>query len=131
MLEHWRELWTLRRFLLLPIKMDRSGEESRDMVTLLKKDMLRKWVCNAAKDGWCADWACVAQEPKVTSVQHMGGDEDAVYLEQKNIFTETDNKRPCYRRGPHRKKTSETVYHYDSGVVWLGVGRCQQDVVSR
>ena len=63
------------------LEMDRSGEESRDMVTLRKKDMLREWVCNAATDGWCADWACVAQEPKVTFVHKIGGDEDAVYLE--------------------------------------------------
>ena len=74
--------------------MDRSGEESRDMVTLRKKDMLREWVCNAARDGWCADWACVAPEPKVTSVQQKGGDndKDTLFLEQKNYLTETEKQ---------------------------------------
>ena len=67
--------------------MDRSGEVSRDMVTLRKRTC-SEWMCNATTDGRCADWACVDPEPKVTSGQLVGGDcdEDAVNLEQKVFF---------------------------------------------
>ena len=33
-------------------------------------------MCNAATDGWCADWACVTPAPKITSVQHISEDHD-------------------------------------------------------
>ena len=70
-------------FFLSLRKLDRSGEESRDMVTLRKKNMLEDWMRNAATDSWCADWACVTPAPKTTSVPHIceDHDEDTVRLE--------------------------------------------------
>ena len=77
------QCWNIREnygpfgaFFLSILKMDRSGEESRDMVTLRKKNMLRDWMCTAATDGWCADWACVTPVPKITSVHHINEDHD-------------------------------------------------------
>ena len=93
-LEHLGELLPLWCFLPLFIKDELGGEGSREMVTLRQKNMLRDWMCDAATDGWCAEWACVTPEPKVTSVQHIGGDydEDAVFLEQKKFLTETEKQ---------------------------------------
>ena len=68
--------------------MDWSGEENRDMVTLRTKKKLREWMCNAATDGWCADWACVTPAPLTTSVQLISKDhdEDIVNLEHYEIL---------------------------------------------
>ena len=65
------------------------------MVTLRKKNMLREWVCHAATDGWCADWARGAPEPKVTSVQHICEDHDegTVHLEHQENFANTVGRR--------------------------------------
>ena len=104
---------------------DRSGEESLDMVTLRKKDMLREWVRIAATDGWCADWACVVPEPKVTSVQRFGGDydEDAVFLEQKKFCGRNgETSDLIIDAGRTGRRRLEWVYQYDSGVVWLRRG---------
>ena len=69
-------------FCLSFFKLDRRGEESRDMVTLRKKNMLRDWMSNAATDGWCADCSCVTLAPTTISVQHIceDHDEDTVHL---------------------------------------------------
>ena len=47
-----------RAFFLL--KLDRRSEDSSDMETLRKMNMLRDWMSDAAMDG-CTDWACVTQ----------------------------------------------------------------------
>ena len=58
-------------------KLDRpSGEGSSDMVTLRKQNVLRDWMCNAATDGWCVEWACETPAPKTLSVQHKCEDHD-------------------------------------------------------
>ena len=109
--------------------MNRSGEESRDMVTLRKKDTLKEWVCNAATDGWCADWACVAPETKITSVQHTGGDydEDAVFLEQKNFLAEAERQATLLSTWAAQEEdvssgfTHMTVVLY--GSAWVGISR--------
>ena len=77
-----------RRF---PLLQDWSGEENRDMVTLRTKKKLREWMCNAATDGWCADWACVTPAPITTSVQHISKDhdEDIVNLEHHEKMANT------------------------------------------
>ena len=82
-------------FFLSILKLDGSGEKSRDVVISRKKNMLREWMCNAATNGWCADWACVTPEPKVTSVQQKGEDhdEDTENLEQKEILANTAEGR--------------------------------------
>ena len=116
-------------FFLSLSKIDRSGEESRDMVTLRKKDMLREWVRIAATDGWCADWACVVPEPKVTSVQRFGGDydEDAVFLEQKKFVAETEKQatllstRAAQEEDVSSGFTNMTVVLY--GSAWVGISR--------
>ena len=56
-------------FFLYLLKLDRRGEDSSDMVTLRKKNMLRDWMCHAATDGWCTDWTCVTPALKTKSVQ--------------------------------------------------------------
>ena len=52
-------------------------------------------MCIAAPDGWCADWACVTLEPKVTFLQYMSEDhdEDTVYLKQTEILSNTAEVR--------------------------------------
>ena len=55
----------------------RRSEDSSDMMTLRKKNMLRDWMSNAATDGWCTDWACVTPAPMTISVQHLCEDHDA------------------------------------------------------
>ena len=46
-------------FFLSLLKLGRRSEDSSDMATLRKKNMLRDGVSNAATDCWCIDWACV------------------------------------------------------------------------
>ena len=78
-------------FCLSFFKLDRRGEESRDMVTLRKKNMLRDWMSNAATDGWCADCSCVTLAPTTISVQHIceDHDEDTVHLEHHENLANT------------------------------------------
>ena len=116
-------------FFLSFFKMDQCGEESSDMVTLRKKDMLREWVCNAATEGWCADWACVAPEPKVTYVQQTSGDydEDAVILEHKKLLAETEKQASLLSTWAAQEEdvscefTSMTAVLY--GSAWVGISR--------
>ena len=78
-------------FFLSPLKFDRRSEDSSDMATLWKKNMLRDWVSNAATDGWCTDWACVAPAPMITFVQYGCEDhaENTVIWEQNENLANT------------------------------------------
>ena len=58
-------------FFLSILKLDRRSEDSSDMMTLRKKNMLGDWISNAATDGWCTDWACVTPAPMTISVEHL------------------------------------------------------------
>ena len=52
-------------------------------------------MCNAATDGWCADWACVTPAPKITSVQRLSEDhdKDIVKLEHnENLATTAEGR---------------------------------------
>ena len=57
-------------------KLDRRREDSSDMVTLRKKNMLWYWMSNAAKDGSWTDWACVTPASMFVTVQHLYEDLD-------------------------------------------------------
>ena len=78
-------------FFLSLLKWNRRGEDSSDVVTQRKKNMLWDWMSNAATDGWCADWACVTPAPKTISVQHTCEDngDDTVHLEHHENLANT------------------------------------------
>ena len=106
--------------------LDRRSEDSSDMVTLRKKNMLKDWMRNAATDGWCTDWVCVTLAPKTTSVQQIGEDhdEDTVNLEMNEMLAnpaEESNTTFVQEDFEDINSASSYCLSPDLGEVWRAV----------